>query len=150
MGCFFGSIAKVTVKLIILPFLYFTYLYSVYLMALINAALTIYFVAIFVITGIDPMSIEYIRPGAAEVRIISIKKSARRFQKVKIWGVSGNTSCAFQKISFQKNWRIRVEIPRRATPTPFKELIFYGDSKVQNSENAMIWKKPHLFLVKKI
>ena len=51
MGSFFGGIAKVSVKIIILPFLYLTYLYGIYLSNLINIALIIYILIIFKLSG---------------------------------------------------------------------------------------------------
>lgn len=57
MGSFFTNIAKISVKIIILPFLYLTYLYGVYLANLINLAFIIYILFIFKLVGI-PISIE--------------------------------------------------------------------------------------------
>lgn len=57
MGSFFTNIAKISVKIIILPFLYLTYLYGVYLANLINLAFIIYILIIFKLAGI-PISIE--------------------------------------------------------------------------------------------
>lgn len=57
MGSFFANIAKISVKIIILPFLYLTYLYGVYLANLINLAFIIYILFIFKLVGI-PISIE--------------------------------------------------------------------------------------------
>lgn len=70
MGSFFGNIARISVKIIILPFLYLTYLYGVYLANLINIAFIIYILFIFKLVGI-PISTENEESGDEEVRNFS-------------------------------------------------------------------------------
>ena len=53
MGSFFGRLTKVSVKIIILPFLYLTYLYGTYLSNVINIALVIYLLIIFKLSDLE-------------------------------------------------------------------------------------------------